>query len=148
MAADTADVGIDAAIAGALRPHPEVATAWLFGSRARGDAKPDSDLDVALLLRHEDATAVDHHRLLRDIALRLEDASGGCRVDLVVLEQQGPVFCHHVLSEGRLVWDADPDRRIDFTSTAYTRYLDFYPTWKIAAASAISGLREWLETRR
>jgi uncharacterized protein len=39
----------------------------LFGSRARGDSRPDSDYDVAVLIRNlEDRRAVDH--ALTDLA--------------------------------------------------------------------------------
>lgn len=40
------------------RDYP-VVQAWLYGSRARGDARVDSDLDVALLLRGPKGRAVD-----------------------------------------------------------------------------------------
>ena len=36
-------------IRGVLRRHPEVAGALLFGSRAKGNAAPASDVDLALL---------------------------------------------------------------------------------------------------
>jgi len=38
------------AIAEAIAQEPAVQAALLFGSRARGDARPDSDWDVALLV--------------------------------------------------------------------------------------------------
>lgn len=38
-------------LADAIRMHlPQARAAWVFGSRVRGDARPDSDLDVAILL--------------------------------------------------------------------------------------------------
>ena len=41
----------------------------LFGSRARGDARPDSDYDVAVFVRNlEDRRSVDH--TLADMAYR------------------------------------------------------------------------------
>jgi hypothetical protein len=69
-------------------------------------------------------------------------------IDLVVLETQGPIFRHRVLSEGRCIYEADRDRRVDFESTTYVEYLDFRPTWDIAARHAIDGMRSWLESRR
>ena len=39
---------------------PEGASLWLYGSRARGDARPDSDYDLLILLDKEKITVDDH----------------------------------------------------------------------------------------
>lgn len=38
---------------------PEGASLWLYGSRARGDARPDSDYDLLILLDKEDVSMSD-----------------------------------------------------------------------------------------
>lgn len=38
---------------------PEGASLWLYGSRARGDARPDSDYDLLILLDKEKVTSDD-----------------------------------------------------------------------------------------
>lgn len=139
---------LDRGIAAVLSGFPEVAAAWLFGSEARGQAGSDSDVDIGLVFRERGATALDHDEALLTIAARLEAVAPGRRIDLVVLEPQGPIFCHRVLSEGRLVYDADPERRIDFESDTYVRYFDFRPTYELAARHALEGFQQWLEGRR
>ena len=39
---------------------PEGASLWLYGSRARGDARPDSDYDLLILLDKDDITDKDY----------------------------------------------------------------------------------------
>ena len=139
----------DSEIARVIASHPEVAAAWLFGSLARGDARPDSDADVAILLSDPSATAASHHRALGALALDLEHALGGRRIDLAVLDDRtSPVFAHRVLAEGRLVHEADRERRVRFEWRANVRYLDFRPTWELAARSAAQGFQRWLERDR
>lgn len=65
---------------------------------------------------------------------------------LVLLEAQGPIFQHRVLSEGRLVLDADRSRRIDFESDAYVRYFDFLPTYELAQDQALRGFQRRFAT--
>lgn len=38
---------------------PEGASLWLYGSRARGDARPDSDYDLLILLDKENSSSDD-----------------------------------------------------------------------------------------
>lgn len=125
----------------------QVAGAWLFGSWARGEARPGSDVDVGLVLDEPNPSAVDHYLWIADLTSRLEVALGGRPVDVVLLEAQGPVFCHRVLAEGRRIYTADRDRCVDFESETYIRYLDFRPTWEIAARERVRGMRRWLERR-
>jgi predicted nucleotidyltransferase len=138
---------VGASLARVLARHDDVAAAWLFGSFFRGEARADSDVDVALIFRTRGEDARKHHRLLGTIGLELEAALGGARVDLVVLEAQNVIFQHEVLRNGLLIYEADRARRIDFESTATSRYLDFRPTYDLVARRTVAGLRRWLDGR-
>ena len=92
--------------------------------------------------------AREHHRDLADIAGRLEPLSPSGCVDVVAIESQGPIFQHRVLREGRLVFERDRRRRIDFESDAHVRYFDWKPTYDLARRHRRQGFRRWLESRR
>lgn len=130
-----------------LQSTPAVAAGWVFGSVARDEASPDSDLDIAVLLRDERASALTHRRALLDLAARLEQVAGR-RVDLVVLGLHDPIVAHRVLSEGHLVCDVDPERRIDFTADVLARYLDWAPHHREAAAGSLRANRAWASAGR
>lgn len=57
--------------------HPDVRAVYLFGSQAKGDARPDSDLDFGVLFKTSQPLAT---------TLKLEqelERAFGCKVDLV-----------------------------------------------------------------
>lgn len=126
------------AVAASIAHQPLVAAAWVFGSVARAEARADSDLDIALLLKRP-ATAAELVALY-DIAADLEQTSPSGRVDLLVLGKQGVVLRHRVLQEGILVYDADPTLRVEFESRTIAEYLDWLPTHAIAMRSTLGGL--------
>jgi uncharacterized protein len=126
----------------ALQAAPGVAAAWVFGSVARGEARADSDLDVAVLLRDREATPLTHRRELSELAALLEDAAAR-RIDLVVLSPHDPIIFHRVLSEGVLVVDAEPARRIEATTAALARYFDWAPRYEAASAASLRTNLAW-----
>jgi hypothetical protein len=145
----TDDVGLtreqEAALSPCFAAHSEIAAVYLFGSVARGEAGAESDVDLGIVFRRRGATARDHHDLLGRLAYSLSRVLGHERIDLVVLEPQGPIFCHRVLLEGRCVYEADFDRRVDFESETLVRAFDFRPTWELATRGKVEGLRRWLK---
>jgi predicted nucleotidyltransferase len=89
---------------------------YLFGSRARGDAGPDSDIDLALLAERK-LDPVERWKLQEDMA-----ALAHVRVDLVDLRQASTVMRVQVLRDGVLLVDADPSRRQAFEAIALSAY--------------------------
>jgi uncharacterized protein len=91
---------------------------WLFGSEASGGARPDSDVDLAVLFRG------------RPEPLEVLDAQGdlaellGREVDLVDLDRASPILGMQVLRSGRLVVDRNPSRRYAFFSKTVSLYED------------------------
>jgi hypothetical protein len=137
-------VDLDGSIAAASSTNPAVVAAWVFGSVARGTAREDSDLDIGVLLAPP-AAAADRHALY-DLAARLEQAASR-RVDLVVLGDHDPIIAHRVLSEGRLVFCRDRERRIDFESRIHMRYIDWAPNYERVARRSLEVNRAWAEKR-
>lgn len=105
-----------------LADDQRVDCAWLFGSAARGEAGPLSDVDVAVLL---DAAIPPEARLEVAAAL-IEELERRCsRVDLVLLEEASPAPRHRVFREGLLLFERNARRRIAFETRAIQEYLDF-----------------------
>ena len=144
LAADTA--ALERRLRPIFRQYPAVAAVYLFGSVSRGTACEGSDLDLGLVLDRNDSE--DRHRLLGDLAARLEAVAETRPIDLVVLNVQGPVFCHEVILEGRLIYESDRERRIDFESDTIVRALDFRPTLEIATRGYLPAFRRWLRSYR
>lgn len=69
-----------AALRNALRTEPNVRFATVFGSAARGEDEPESDLDLVVAMRDE---SLDR---MIDLATKLGEATGR-RVDLLRLEE-------------------------------------------------------------
>lgn len=108
-----------------LAPHAKViACAYLFGSQARNEAGPHSDVDVAVLYRQEPPLGLDGLGL--DLAAALERALGR-PVDLVILNRASPDLVHRILRDGILILESDASARIRFETKARAEYFDILP---------------------
>lgn len=111
---------LDGAIAQAAEREPEVLAAYVFGSRARGEARARSDLDVAVLEMPGRSLDIDaEDRLRRAIA-----SATGLAVDLACLRPSSPVLAYEVLSSGRRVYARDAEQADEIEHRLLMRYLD------------------------
>ncbi len=101
-----------------------VDVAYLFGSTARGDTGPLSDVDVALLLR----TGVSREAAF-DLRLRMMTALGRAfdadEIDVIVLNDAPLLLQHRVLRDGKVLFCRDGARRVRYEARAISEYLDF-----------------------
>lgn len=98
-----------ARLAEAIGDDRMVAAAVVFGSSARGDAQPDSDLDI-LVVTENTATAELVHARLVEAADRVEREFGAVLSPVVItlrqaqrLHEDRDPFISEVLREGRLI---------------------------------------------
>ena len=91
---------------------------WVFGSEASGRARPESDLDVAVLFARS-PSAVDLAEARAEGAALIDRP-----LDLVDLDNASPILAYQVLKHGRLVVDRNPSRRYRFTAGVPARRED------------------------
>jgi predicted nucleotidyltransferase len=121
MVDDTAIEAIRNALGGEA---DEPVAGYVFGSVARGESRPDSDVDVAVLFRTVPAGTLD--ALALDLRDRLE-ARVGRAVDLTVLNAAPSDLVHRVLRDGVLVAEGDAAARVEFEVRARNEYFDLKP---------------------
>jgi hypothetical protein len=115
------------AVARCVARHPDIQAAYIFGSVAQGRARPDSDIDVAVLLGHHlpDARALRYRLTLAgDLGAALHRND----VQLIILNDAPPLLAQRVLSRGVLVFQRSRAARVRFHVATARRYDDMLPT--------------------
>jgi len=103
-----------------------VTSAYLFGSHARGQAGPLSDVDVAVLLagRPDDDRCFD---MRLEIMGGLMDVLHVNEVDVAILNQAPLALRYRALRDGVLLFCCDRQAMVEFCARTVIEYLDFKP---------------------
>jgi predicted nucleotidyltransferase len=115
------DVALDRVLATVLEPRQAIAYALVFGSRAGGAVREDSDLDVAVALQpgtHPGATELG--ALIAEL-----EAATGLDVDVTLLDEAPASLAFRVFQGGRVVLVRDRSRLVARRARAILDYLDF-----------------------
>jgi predicted nucleotidyltransferase len=124
-----------------LRAHDDVVAAYLFGSRASGRNRPDSDVDVAVIFTA--ATSAEARFQLRcDLGGLIAAATGVDAAHVIDLEGAPPLLAHEVLHAGRLLFSRDEDRRVRIVARQVMRYIDTAPMRRVLDEATFRRLRE------
>jgi predicted nucleotidyltransferase len=118
------------------QPPAGTAAVYLYGSVARGDSRPGSDLDVAILFEQDPPRTLEglHTAIADDLQAAL-----GRPVDLVILNHASPDLVHRVLRDGVLVCEPDRSARIRFEVRLRNEYFDMEPIRSLYRRSAVRG---------
>ncbi len=99
-----------------LAALPDVWAIYVYGSFARGDEWPNSDVDLAVLLP-ADKQIEDLLGLMSEVSLRTQRD-----VDLVDLRKVGDVLRGEVFEDGRTLFISQPDAVLAWEASAMSRY--------------------------
>ncbi len=124
-----------AQLAAALAGRPEVLEAYLFGSTARGETRPHSDIDVAVYLDPErldprlDPEPAGPSLMARaaEIGAAIGAALGTNAVEVVALNSASPLLYHRVLRDGIRILARDLEATTRRAGQALSRYCDYLP---------------------
>jgi hypothetical protein len=94
---------------------------YLFGSVARGDAGPDSDVDVGVLFSVEPAPTLEAPQFSLEAEM---ERTLRRPVQVVALNRASADLVHRVLRDGKLILDRDPAARIRFEVRRRNEYFD------------------------
>lgn len=120
--ADCEDPAFRRAVA-ALAEDLRVLAVYAFGSRARGEERPDSDFDLAILLGRDRADDLSLREELR-LRARAVDALGSDRIDVVVLDHARPELRYEIISTGERLFCRDPNVADRFEGRTALKYFD------------------------
>ena len=120
---------------------PGVQAAWLFGSHAEARSHRESDVDVAVLLKHGRFPGA-RARFEARVAMTADLIAVLHRneVDLVVLNDAPPLFARRIVLDGRLVHCADADAEHAFRRDVQLRAADITPFFERMRRIKLEGL--------
>jgi len=126
-----------------LPAFPEVAGAYLFGS-ALGPCRPDSDIDLGLIVDDSRVPVSPHDPLRREreeerIAMALGYIQGH-PFHVTILDSDEAIFSFRAVASGRLVYLRDEPLLTTFLERVALRYRETHPRYMRALHEIAEGV--------
>ena len=140
---------LEAKVSATLSCFPQIRLAYLFGSRARGTARPDSDLDVAVCFS-ETTQARERAALMLQLIEALSGTLGplGERVDLLDLDRVSSTVAFPVIRDGRVLLCRAARERVALEARIARRYDDERPYRELFRRAALAAAERMGQARR
>lgn len=135
------DPTVEDRVASVLRASPDVVVAYLFGSRAGGRPRRDSDIDIAVIFRGS-LGRKERFGLRCELGGSIAAAGGAEFADVIDLEEAPPLLAHAILRTARLLFSRDERRRVEVTARQVMRYIDSRPARRVLDEATFRRLRE------
>jgi len=103
----------------ALLQNKNLSFAYLFGSAANGEIRPDADVDIAVYFSKPPGSD-DIYEVIKD----LEDVLGEGLLDLLILNGCNDFVLRNEVIKGKLLLRREPDRHASFFSWTLRMYED------------------------
>ena len=113
-----------------------ISLVYLFGSRSRGRAGPESDYDIGVLFAR--VVPTEDRYLLQHRLVQLLHT----RVDLVDLSRAPIELAYNVIAGGRLIYEKDRATRVEFEARTLSRYFDQLPVLRMRRKELLEETRE------
>ena len=121
----TAEPGFDAADDRSTRlvldAHPDAQAVYRYGTWGTAYQRPDSDIDIAVLLPHGAAMRADRWQW-HLLAVEIAGAVGAEHADLINLRRADTSLRAEILRTGRLIYNGDDDARLGFEALVLSMY--------------------------
>ena len=126
---------------------PNLQMLILFGSRARGEHRPDSDWDLAI--SYDEANRQTHIKeISNDYLTSLSILSelfeiNRDLIDLIELDRCSPLMKYQVARDGKLIYEKNTGDFLKFRVRAWKEYADTAKFRKIQKDSIDLWLKQW-----
>ena len=129
----------DSLIHSILQSYPDTQAVYLFGSWSSPDQRPDSDLDMAILLPPDMAKSLDTLKW-HTFAVELASIAALAKVDLINLRCIDTVFKYQIIMTGERIFEVDAVSADEFELNVMAAYQDLnYQRSAIVDAGIQSG---------
>jgi len=122
-----------------LNHHPEIQAIFLFGSYGTEDERPESDVDIALLLTPNDSKRLGS-LLAGNLHSELERLLSK-DVDLINLRQVSTVLQKEIIAANRCIYQGDKHAEEEFEMLMLSQYQKLNDERKGIIESALAGGR-------
>lgn len=121
-----------------LKSQKVVVAAYLFGS-ILGRCRPDSDIDVGLLLAPDVSYSEKEAEIILEEILEVLPPLNNHPFDLIILNHSSAIFAYKVITQGRLIYASNLEAVTDFMEKVSRQRAENYPRYRQALEAIVKG---------
>ncbi|HOV80729.1 MAG TPA: nucleotidyltransferase domain-containing protein [Bacillota bacterium] len=109
------------ALAEYFSKRPEIIAAYIFGSYAEGVPRPDSDVDLAVLLEKIPGNTLKYRIELMEDTRKII----GLNTEIIILNEVSLLLQFQVIQKGMVIFEKNAEKRAVFEMHTAGRYYDY-----------------------